>query len=89
MSAVLVNLPDQLKRESTKVAKHLGVSRTEFIKQAIIHELEHFKKRTEEEKIASSFKAMKKSKAYIAESNELIDDLSESLPEEGAWWKKQ
>ena len=44
MTAVLVNLPETIKQESMKAAKYLGLSRTEFIKRAVIHELDNFKK---------------------------------------------
>lgn len=68
MAAVLINLPESIKKDSTKVAKRLGVSRTEFIKQAIIHELDNFKRKTEEAKIARVFQSMRKSKSYLSDS---------------------
>jgi len=90
MAAVLINLPESIKKDSTKVAKHLGLSRTEFIKQAIIHELDNFKRKTEESKIAMVFQSMKKSKSYLSESNEIMDNFSVTLPKEDkTWWNKK
>lgn len=90
MTGVLINLPESITKDSTKAAKYLGVSRTEFIKQAIIHELDNFKKNIEEKKIAEVFQAMKKSGSYLNESNEIMDDLSITLPEEKkVWWNKK
>ena len=78
MTVILINLPDNIKQEITKVTKQLGLSRAEFIKQAITNELDNFKKKTEEYKIAKSLQAMKKSKTYISESAEIMDNLN--------WW---
>jgi metal-responsive CopG/Arc/MetJ family transcriptional regulator len=90
MGAVLINLPEFITENSTKAAKYLGISRTEFIKQAIIHELDNLKKNTEERKIAKVFQEMKKSEKYLNESNEIIDSLSIILPEEKTtWWNKK
>ncbi len=90
MGAVLINLPEFITENSTKAAKDLGISRTEFIKQAIIHELDNLKKNTEERKIAKVFQEMKKSEKYLNESNEIIDSLSIILPEEKTrWWNKK
>ena len=76
MTVILINLPDNIKQEITKVTKQLGLSRAEFIKQAITNELDNFKKKTEEYKIAKSLQAMKKSKTYISESAEIMDNLN-------------
>jgi metal-responsive CopG/Arc/MetJ family transcriptional regulator len=90
MGAVLINLPEFITENSTKAAKDLGISRTEFIKQAIIHELDNLNKNTEERKIAKVFQEMKKSEKYLNESNEIIDSLSIILPEEKTtWWNKK
>jgi metal-responsive CopG/Arc/MetJ family transcriptional regulator len=90
MGAVLINLPEFITENSTKAAKDLGISRTEFIKQAIINELDNLKKNTEERKIGKVFQEMKKSEKYLNESNEIIDSLSIILPEEKTtWWNKK
>jgi len=89
MTAVLVNLPETIKQESMRAAKYLGLSRTEFIKRAVIHELDNFKKQLAEEKIANAFKAMKKSKTYLAESAEIMDGFSSNDAEKEKWWNKK
>lgn len=90
MTALSINLPDSITKESTKYAKKLGISRTEFIKQAIIHELEDVKKKQEQEKIISSFTVMKKSKAYTKEIIQTIEEFEDVLPnEKKQWWKKK
>ena len=89
MTAVLVNLPESIKNESMKVAKYLGLSRTEFIKRAIVHELDNFKKQTEEQKLVKAFNAMKNSKTYLAETIEIMDEFSFNETEEKEWWSKK
>jgi len=89
MTAILINIPESIKEESTKAAKYLGLTRTEFIKQAIMHELDNFKKLRVEAKIAKAFKAMKKSKTYLAESNEIMDGFDVKISEDEAWWNKK
>jgi metal-responsive CopG/Arc/MetJ family transcriptional regulator len=89
MTAILINIPESIKEESTKAAKYLGLTRTEFIKQAIMNELDNFKKLREEAKIAKAFKAMKKSKTYLAESNEIMDGFDVKISEDEAWWSKK
>jgi antitoxin component of RelBE/YafQ-DinJ toxin-antitoxin module len=89
MTAILINIPESIKEESTKAAKYLGLTRTEFIKQAIMNELDNFKKLRVEAKIAKAFKAMKKSKTYLAESNEIMDGFDVKISEDEAWWSKK
>ena len=72
-------LPDTIAEASTKVAKELGVSRTEFIRRAIIHELDNYKTKSEELGIIKSFNAMKKSTKYSKASQKLIDSLFKIL----------
>jgi hypothetical protein len=48
MTNLSIILPDTIAEASTKVAKELGVSRTEFIRRAIIHELDNYKTKSEE-----------------------------------------
>ncbi|PCJ22923.1 MAG: hypothetical protein COA94_08660 [Rickettsiales bacterium] len=90
MTALSINLPDSLTKESTRFAKELGMSRTEFIKRAIIHELADLKKKQEEAKIINSFAAMKKSKTYIKQTIQTIEEFEDILPSEQVqWWKKK
>ncbi|MEY3430026.1 MAG: hypothetical protein RI930_895 [Pseudomonadota bacterium] len=79
MTNLSIILPDTIAEASTKVAKELGVSRTEFIRRAIIHELDNYKTKSEELGIIKSSK----------ESKKLIDSLFTELPqEEDKWWDK-
>jgi metal-responsive CopG/Arc/MetJ family transcriptional regulator len=87
MTSLLITLPDTIAKASNEAAQKLGISRTEFIRQAIIHELSNFRAVLEEKQIIKSFNAMKKSKDYLQESENVIDTLSSELPgEEGEWW---
>lgn len=89
MTNLSIILPDTIAEASTKVAKELGVSRTEFIRRAIIHELDNYKTKSEELGIIKSFNAMKQSTKYSKASHKLIDSLFTELPqEEDKWWDK-
>ena len=89
MKSLLLSFPEILISKSDKAANQLGVSRSEFVRQAVIHELEKLAKRTKENNIISSFEAMKKSDIYSKESNLLDDGLAENIDidEEDVWWK--
>ena len=91
MTTLSINLPDKLAHESQEIAGELGLSRTEFIRQAIIHELEDYRTKREQEAIAKSMLAMKHSSEYLAESEELLSGFSSDLPddEEEGWWSKK
>ena len=39
MMAISLKLPDELVKESTRLADRLGITRAEFIRQAVRHEL--------------------------------------------------
>ena len=89
MKSLLLSFPEILISKSDDAANKLGVSRSEFIRQAVIHELEKLTKRTKENNIISSFEAIKKSKSYSKEGKILDDNLSEciNIDEEDEWWK--
>lgn len=88
MKSLLLSFPEMLISKSDDAANQLGVSRSEFIRQAVIHELEKLAKRTKENDIVSSFEAMKKSKTYLKEIGFLDDGLAENINgEEDVWWK--
>ncbi len=90
MTALSIHLPAQLAQASQQAAEHLGISRTEFIRQAIIHELENLQNRLELEAMANSFSAMKKHDDYLKEVDKLDTLLSIKLPKEKEeWWKKK
>lgn len=89
MKNLSIILPDNVAEDSTKVAKELGVSRTEFIRRAIIHELDNYKIKSEELGIIKSFNAMKQSTKYSKESQKIMDSLFTDLPQEkDKWWDK-
>ena len=71
MATLSITLPDNVADSSNKVAKRLGISRTEFIRRAIIHELDNYRAQLEQNNIIQSFNAMKKSGRYLKESEEL------------------
>ena len=64
MISLSINFPDNIVKVTNEVAKKLGVSRTEFIRQAVVHELNNFQIQLEQNDIIKSFAAMKKSKKY-------------------------
>ncbi len=89
MVALSIQLPDDLSKASTKAARTLGVSRSHFIRQAILHELQNVREQFEQEAIAKSMIALRKSKAYLQESEELESLLNSPLPEDQEkWWTK-
>ncbi len=71
MTKLSIILPDSLARASRQVSRKLGISRTQFIRQAIAHELANYQSRLEEEAIVRCVSAMKKSNAYLKEVEEL------------------
>jgi len=90
MKNLSISLSQDLINGSDEVAKELGVTRTEFIRQAVIHELKNFKIKNVEDKMIRSFEAMKKSKEYLIESEELNLGFGCDLENNdiGEWWKK-
>lgn len=90
MTTLSITMPDKLADASCAAAKYLGISRTEFIRQAITHELNHIQAQKEREAIIQSIKAMKKNKAYLQDSEELDNSFNSTLPiEDKEWWIKK
>ncbi len=90
MTNLSINFPDNIVKITNEVAKKLGVSRTEFIRQAVVHELNNFQIQLEQNDIIKSFAAMKKSKKYQEDTELLMDGLNSVLPQEGEeWWNKK
>jgi metal-responsive CopG/Arc/MetJ family transcriptional regulator len=90
MATLSIILPDPLAKASREVAKKLGVSRTQFIRLAIAHELEHFKQKSEQEEMIKSFSAMKKNKYYLKEIEKIDKEWDMDLPTDGdEWWTKK
>lgn len=89
MKSLLLFFPEILISESDKAADQLGISRSEFIRKSVIHELQKLTKNTIENNIISSFNAMKKSDEYLKENKILDDGLVEeiNIDEDDKWWK--
>ncbi|HLB43146.1 MAG TPA: ribbon-helix-helix domain-containing protein [Gammaproteobacteria bacterium] len=89
MATLSISLSQDLAKASKEAAGKLGISRTQFIRQAISHELEHFQLQLEQAAIVRSIAAMKKSKTYLKEFEEIIGEFSMDFPEDGEeWWNK-
>lgn len=88
MTALSINLSDELALDSLAVAKQMHISRTQFIRLAIENEIKAYKLQKEQSKMASGFKALKKNNNYLHEVDEL-EGLDTPLSDEGdAWWEK-
>lgn len=88
MTTLSIVLPDNLAKASQEVAVRLGISRTQFIRQAIAHELEEFQSQLEQEAIVKSISAMKKDKKYLKDAEKMTEGLNSDLPDDGEeWWK--
>lgn len=83
-----ITLPDTVANASSQAARHLGISRTAFIRQAIAHELAMLHKKEKLAGIIGALLAMQADPAYQQEL-ELWDNAnSPELPEESdEWWK--
>jgi predicted transcriptional regulator len=90
MTNLSIALPNNIAKASNEAAKKLGISTTAFIRQAVINELNNFQSELEQNDIIKSLNAMKKSKEYLKESEELIKNLNSNLPEEREeWWNNK
>ncbi len=86
MTTLSINLPDRLAKASQDVASLMGVSRTEFIRQAVAHEVKHFQIKIEEKAMIASMLAMKKDKNYLKEADDIIEGFAGDLPEDPFEW---
>lgn len=90
MTILSISLPDSLAEASQKAASQMGISRTEFIRQAVAHELKHFQEALEEKAMVASMVAMKKSKSYLKEADDIIEGFSMNSPKDkNKWWNKK
>ncbi|WPY01752.1 hypothetical protein Trichorick_01670 (plasmid) [Candidatus Trichorickettsia mobilis] len=90
MTNLSIALPNHIAKASNEAAKRLGISTTAFIRQAVVHELNNFQSELEQNNIVESFNAMKESKEYLKESEELTENLNSNLPEEREkWWNNK
>ena len=86
MKTLSINLPDTLAKASQEAASKMGISRTEFIRQAVAHEIKHFQGIMEEKAMIASMKAMKESKSYRKAANEIDEGFGTDLPEDKNEW---
>ena len=88
MTALSINISDELALDSLTIAKQMHISRTQFIRLAIENEVNAYKRQKEQSKMASGFNALKKHPDYLNEVDEL-SELDVTLIDEGdGWWKK-
>lgn len=91
MTALSIHLPESLAKASQEIAEQMGISRTQFIRQALAHEIEQYYSEREQNEMVKSFKAMRKR----ASGHQVIEDFDEGfgdeqLPEdEEDWWTGQ
>ena len=88
-TALSIHLPFNLAQASQKLAKQLHMSRTQFIRMAIEHEIKNWQVKQEQMAMAKSFALMNKNEDYLAESDEIMGGLNESLDNEEPWWKEK
>lgn len=89
MQALSISLPDALAKASQQVAKSLGISRTQFIRLSIAHELQRVERQSVLEKMAESFKSMQTDPGYLEEYEEIAGGFDDLLAKEkDEWWKK-
>ena len=84
MIALSIKLPEDLAEQSRQVARKLGITRSELIRQALVHEIDQVQASLERRAIARSLQAM----ARTSHDTEALERaLDETLPEEkGGWW---
>ena len=88
MSALLIELSDELADASRTVAQHLGLTPSELVRRALVNEIEKIQGDWERDAMASSFAAMKLDPVYLAEAAELDTGLDTPLAQErDEWWK--
>ena len=84
MIALSIKLPEDLAEQSRRVARELGITRSELIRQALVHEIDHIQAGLERRAMAQSLQAMA---AASREAEALDRALDEMLPEETeGWW---
>lgn len=88
MTAIQLRLPDDLAQASAVVARAAGVSRSEWIRQAIERELERARSLREKRAMAASLAAMRND-SHAARAGDALDEgLPTDLPhEQEGWWR--
>lgn len=88
MRTFSITLPNDLADSSQEVAESIGLTRVQFIRNAISHELQRVQRQTTLQAMVDSFNAMRKNKKYLKESEAIEQEFTADLPEEkGEWWK--
>lgn len=88
MTSVSITLLGRLVSDSKKFAERLGISRSEFIRIAVKHEVARLEKQLKLQSMAKSFQAMRKNERYLAESKELDLGFSDKIKgDEDDWWR--
>jgi metal-responsive CopG/Arc/MetJ family transcriptional regulator len=84
MIALSIKLPEELAERSRRVARKLGITRSELIRQALIHEIDQVQAGLERRAMAQSLQAL----AEAADEIEALDRaFDETLPEDKeGWW---
>ena len=84
MKALSIKLPEDLAEQSRQVARRLGITRSELIRQALVHEIDQVQARLERRAMAQSLHGMTGS----SDETEALDRaLDETLPgEKKGWW---
>jgi metal-responsive CopG/Arc/MetJ family transcriptional regulator len=90
MTALSLILPDAIAKASREAARKLGITRTQFIRLAVLHELEAFEAKQEQTAMAKAMIAMKTSHSYSQDTSKLLSDFPTDLPaEKDEWWIKK
>lgn len=88
MAALSIMVPDALAEDSLWIAKKMHISRSQFIRLAIEHEIKAYRLMREQQEMVTGFKALKQHADYLDEINDL-EQLDVNLKDEGEfWWKK-
>lgn len=86
--ALSIKLPEDLAAASLDVARRLGVSRSELIRQALVHEIEQAGAVVERRAMADSLQAMGRDPVARRAAEDLDGALDEPLPpEQEGWWR--
>ena len=90
MISLLIKLTEDMANASKIAAKRLGISRTQFIRNAILHEVARVERKHLLHGMIKDFQAMKKDSTYQEFSKELDEGLDDDLlPDEGKWWEEK
>ena len=87
MIALSIKLPDELAEISRRTAEKIGISRSELIRRALVHEIDAIQAKAERRAMAESMRQLARNDTARKQSDLLDSCLSETLPEEkDEWW---